>query len=76
MKMKCARCEKEFIPEHINFFRWLFQSGLDGSQSTFVLISYGRHLCNDCLKELKECYYAVSVNPMYKRDRIVPEISL
>lgn len=67
MRMKCARCEKEFIPKHINFFRWLLLSGLDESQLAFVFANYGKHLCNQCLSELKECFYSVSVNPKYSQ---------
>ena len=69
--MKCARCEKEFIPKHINFFRWLLLSGLDESQQAFVFAYYGQHLCNQCLFELKECFYSVSVNPKFSNK---PEI--
>lgn len=64
--MNCPRCKKDFITENISFFKWVKTTGVDAMQTAFVMHSYGRPLCNECLETLKECFYSFGTNPYLK----------
>ncbi len=64
--MNCPRCKKDFTPENLSFFKWLETSGLDALQTAFVICSYGRPMCDECLETLKNGFYTCEINPCLK----------
>lgn len=55
--MNCPRCKKDFLVEHISFFKWLESAHLDALQTAYVICNYGRPLCKECLDTL-EIYHS------------------
>jgi hypothetical protein len=64
----CERCGKYFDCSHNDVSNCLCASiELDAQQLEYIEQNYSDCLCHACLMEIKSGFYAVEVNPKYRR---------
>lgn len=63
--MNCTRCKKDFITEHLSFFKWVATACRAAAQTAFAMRSYGRQLCNECREATEESFCAGRIHPCF-----------
>lgn len=64
--MSCPRCKTEFAYEPMNYIGWFISLQLDALQTQYIKGNYFTPLCYNCVKELKESFYACGINPAFR----------
>lgn len=69
MEKLCLRCGTKFSG-NIDLLSGDFTAtGLDQCQKTFIRIYYKNCLCPECIRHIRDTFYAFDVSPVYRKDR-------
>ena len=70
MKKVCPRCGATFDCMHNDILSCHCATvRLDALQRTYLMENYSDCLCHDCLKAVKDSFYACEINPRYNKKK-------
>ena len=70
MKKVCPRCGATFDCMHNDILSCHCATvRLDALQCTYLMENYSDCLCHDCLKAVKDSFYACEINPRYNKKK-------
>ena len=73
MKKVCPRCGATFDCMHNDILSCHCATvRLDALQRTYLMENYSDCLCHDCLKAVKDSFYACEINPRYNKKKKYP----
>ena len=74
MKKVCPRCGATFDCMHNDILSCHCATvRLDALQRTYLMENYSDCLCHDCLKAVKDSFYACEINPRYNKKKNAKE---
>ena len=68
MNKRCPRCNTSFECRHNDIANCHCAGiGLDAQQRAFIKQNYADCLCNSCLQIIKNDFYTIGINPLYRK---------
>lgn len=75
MKKVCPRCGATFDCMHNDILSCHCATvRLDALQRTYLMENYSDCLCHDCLKAVKDSFYACEINPRYNKKKMIKKV--